>query len=290
MTRRSASRPHVTPKRPPRIWKFWGTSLWGLFVFAAMFAGQIAVVAWFVLRREGPIDLAAAIHVVGGGLTISLSVIMGLPAVLAALWIAIRVSRTPFADYLALRWTSWSNLAIGIGCAGRAGRGLGPAVARDRARGRARLHGRRAEIGAGRRRAVAAGDRVLRRSARHGGVFRARLSLSRLVGIVPAVPGAILLSSLVWTALHLQYDWFFFGEVFSIGLLLGYLRYRSNSTWLTVVVHGLNNLAATLQTSGWRGRADPRRRERTSIHLAKLDCFAALAMTIRPPARSRSAS
>ena len=46
--------------------------------------------------------------------------------------------------------------------------------------------------------------------------------------------GAILLSSLVWTALHLQYDWFFFGEVFSIGLLLGYLRYRSNSTWLTV--------------------------------------------------------
>jgi len=37
----------------------------------------------------------------------------------------------------------------------------------------------------------------------------------------------------VWTALHLQYDWFFFGEVFSIGLLFGYLRYRSNSTWLT---------------------------------------------------------
>ena len=31
--------------------------------------------------------------------------------------------------------------------------------------------------------------------------------------------GAIVLSSLVWTSLHLQYDWFFFGEVFSIGLL-----------------------------------------------------------------------
>ena len=50
----------------------------------------------------------------------------------------------------------------------------------------------------------------------------------------------------MWTALHLQYDWFFFGEVFSIGLLFGYLRYRSNSTWLTIVLHGLNNLAATL--------------------------------------------
>ncbi|MEA2911001.1 MAG: protease family protein, partial [Bradyrhizobium sp.] len=60
--------------------------------------------------------------------------------------------------------------------------------------------------------------------------------------------GAILLSSLVWTVLHLQYDWFFLGEVFSIGLWLGYLRYRSNSIWLTVMVHGVNNLAAVVQT------------------------------------------
>jgi hypothetical protein len=44
----------VTPARhAPRIWKFWGTVLWGLFIFAALFVGQIAVVAWFVLRRKG---------------------------------------------------------------------------------------------------------------------------------------------------------------------------------------------------------------------------------------------
>ena len=67
-----------------------------------------------MLRRGGPIDVAAAVHVVGGGITISLSVITGLPAVLAALWLAIHLSRTPFADYLALRWTSWKNLAIGV--------------------------------------------------------------------------------------------------------------------------------------------------------------------------------
>jgi membrane protease YdiL (CAAX protease family) len=62
------------------------------------------------------------------------------------------------------------------------------------------------------------------------------------------VPGAIVLSSLAWTALHLQYNWFFFFEIFTIGLLLGYLRYRSGSLWLTIVLHGLNNLAATVQT------------------------------------------
>src|SRR6202162_262447 len=110
----AAPAPAVPVQRPPRIWKFWGTALWGLLIFAAMFAGQMAVVAWFVLRREGPIDMAAAIHVVGGGLTISLSVIAGLPAVLAALWLAIRVSRTPFFDYLAPRGPPSTNLLIGV--------------------------------------------------------------------------------------------------------------------------------------------------------------------------------
>src|SRR5580704_14532788 len=112
----AAPAPVLPAQRPPRIWKFWGTALWGVFVFAAMAAGQIAVVAWFVLRQGGPIDLAAGIRdVAGDGLTIALSVILGLPAVLAALWLAIRLSRTPFADYLALRWPSRSNLLIGVG-------------------------------------------------------------------------------------------------------------------------------------------------------------------------------
>ena len=30
-------------RRAPYIWKFWGTALWGLVVFAAMFVGQMAV-------------------------------------------------------------------------------------------------------------------------------------------------------------------------------------------------------------------------------------------------------
>ena len=51
---------HVAPRRRPFVWRFWGTAFWGLFIFAAMFVGQIAVVAWFVLRQGGSIDLASA--------------------------------------------------------------------------------------------------------------------------------------------------------------------------------------------------------------------------------------
>jgi hypothetical protein len=238
----------VTVIRPPRIWKFWGTALWGLFIFAAMFVGQIAVVGWFVLRREGPFDMGAAIHVVGSGLTISLSVIMGLPAVIAASWIAIRPTRTPFSDYLALRGTSWIHFLVGA--VALAALVMGWDVV-------ARATGREVEPGfMGDVLKSARADEALWLlviafciAAPVTEEFFARGFLYRGWSESFLRPvGAIVLSSMVWTLLHLQYDWFFLGEVFSIGLLLGYLRHRFNSTWLTVFVHGLNNLAAVAQT------------------------------------------
>jgi len=240
--------PVIGTQPPPRIWKFWGTALWGLFFFAAMFIGQIGVVAWFILRRGGPIDIAAAIHVGGGGLTISLSVIMGLPAVLAALWIAIRISRTRFSDYLALRWPSWTDLAIGVVAlivlvmgwdllSRAAGREIAPGFMGE-VLNSARADGSLWLLVIAFVVAAPLSEEFFARG------FLYRGWSESFLGPV----GAIILSSLVWTALHLQYDWFFFGEVFSIGLLLGYLRYRFNSTWLTVIVHGLNNLAAVVQT------------------------------------------
>ena len=35
---------HRTRRADSRIWKFWGTALWGLFIFAGMFVGQFAVI------------------------------------------------------------------------------------------------------------------------------------------------------------------------------------------------------------------------------------------------------
>jgi hypothetical protein len=247
--------PVIPAQRRQRIWKFWGTCLWGLLVFVAMFAGQAAVVAYFILIRDGPVDFNAAKEVVGGGLTISLSVIMGLPAVLAALWLAIRISRTPFTEYLALRWTSWSNLAIGIAALVVVVMGWDLL---SRAAGRDATPGFMME--------------VLKSAQADGALWLLMIAFCVAAPVTEELfargflyrgwsesflrpAGAILLSSLVWTALHLQYDWFFFGEVFSIGLLLGYLRYRSNSTLLTMVLHGLNNLAATLQTMWLAGHS-----------------------------------
>src|SRR3954454_15073572 len=98
---------------PPRVWKFWGTSFWGLLLFAAMFAGQFALVAFLFALKGPPFELGSIKTLASSGTIISLSVMMGLPAVLLVLWLATRWSGTPFAQYLALRRTSWSNLAIG---------------------------------------------------------------------------------------------------------------------------------------------------------------------------------
>ncbi|MES2600280.1 MAG: CPBP family intramembrane glutamic endopeptidase [Pseudomonadota bacterium] len=239
----------VSPQgREPRVWKFIGTSLWGLALFGAMFAGQVIVVAWFLISSGEPIDTNSMTVLLSNGRIISLSVIMGLPAILIMLWIATRLSRTPFADYLALRWTSWRMLAVGV-----VSMVLLMVVWEiiSRAAGRESSPGFMIEV-----LKTARADGALWLlvfafcvAAPISEEFFARGFLYRGWSESFLRPGgAILLSSAVWTLMHLQYSWFFLAQVFSIGLLLGYLRYRSNSTWLVVILHGLNNLAATVQT------------------------------------------
>lgn len=234
--------------REPRAWKFIGTSLWGLVLFGAIFLGQISVVGWFLLRAGDGIDAPSMQSLAASGRVISLSVIMGLPAVLLVLWVAIRWSGIPFADYLALRWPSWREFAKGVGSlillmiaceivSRLAGRESSPGFMVEVLK-TARADGALWLLVIAFCVAAPAMEELFARGFLYRGWSESFLR--------PA--GAIILSSLVWTAMHLQYDWFFLGQVFSIGLLFGYLRYRSNSTWLPIVLHGINNLAATVQT------------------------------------------
>jgi membrane protease YdiL (CAAX protease family) len=53
--------------------------------------------------------------------------------------------------------------------------------------------------------------------------------------------GAIVLTSAVWAMNHTQYNWLGRLDIFGMGLALGYFRWRSDSTWLTVMVHSALN-------------------------------------------------
>jgi len=245
-----ASPPALPPRksREPRVWKFVGTSVWGLLLFGALFAGQLAVVLFYLWTGKDAIDSPAMTALISNGRVISLSVVMGMPAVVLAIWIATRWSGVPFADYLALRRPTWRMVAVGVAAlillmvgweivSRLAGRDSSPGFMVD----------------------------VLKTAQADGALwllvfafcvaapiteeFFARGFLYRGWSESFLRPfGAILLSSAVWTIMHMQYNWFFLAQVFSIGLLFGYLRYRTNSTWLTVILHGINNLAATVQS------------------------------------------
>ena len=238
--------------QPPRVWKFWGTALWGVLIFAAMFVGQIGAVVLLVMHRGDPVNMASIQLVGRDPQALALSVIMGLPATLAAVWLATRLKGASFVDYLALRRPSLKQLLLGA---------LGLILivlvweTMSRAMGREATPGFMTDLlKSGRDKGAAVllvlafsiaapvSEEVLARGFLYRGWSESFLR----------VPGAIILSSLVWTVVHLQYDLYFLAEVFSIGLWFGYMRYRSQSLWLTIVLHALNNLTAVVLTM-WLG-------------------------------------
>lgn len=236
----------------PRVWKFWGTALWGLVIFGAMFAGQIGAIVYLAWSRGGPVNLAAMQDVGRDPAALALSVTMGLPTTLAAVWLAIRLKGASFVEYLALRWPSWKQFLLGaIGLlvvvlvwetmSRSLGREATPGVMTDLLKS-GRDKGAAAILVFAFALAAPMSEEVLARGFLYRGWSESFLR----------VPGAIVLSSLVWTVVHLQYDLYFLAEVFSIGLWFGYMRSRANSLWLTIALHALNNLTAVVLTM-WLG-------------------------------------
>ena len=68
------------------------------------------------------------------------------------------------------------------------------------------------------------------------GFFYEGLTQSR---VGPA--GAIVLSSLAWSCLHIQYNLFFIGQVFLLGILFGLARHQTGSLIVPISMHALNN-------------------------------------------------
>ncbi len=65
--------------------------------------------------------------------------------------------------------------------------------------------------------------------------------------------GTIVVTSLLWTVIHIQYDLYDMASIFVIGLLLGLSRFRSRSLYVPIAMHAVNNLVAAIET-GWHVR------------------------------------
>lgn len=58
----------------------------------------------------------------------------------------------------------------------------------------------------------------------------------------------IVVISLLWALIHVQYDWYVVGQIFVFGLLLGWMRWASGSVVLTILLHALINAEGMFET------------------------------------------
>jgi uncharacterized protein len=58
----------------------------------------------------------------------------------------------------------------------------------------------------------------------------------------------IMTTALLWALTHVQYNPYFMAQIFVYGLVLGWFRWESGSTILTMVLHGLVNFEGVLET------------------------------------------
>jgi hypothetical protein len=225
---------------PLRTWDFLETTLVvliadGVFILTGGYALAVMLSMYGGTRTLSPAEFRA-LWMEGRWHGASL-IAAALPTI-AVLWIAIRMAGRGFAEYLALNWPTKRELL----------RALGIMALVLLAEGFVAYY-----VGAAK--TVTDSDLVVRGP---GGL------LTLLIGGCIAGPiveefvvrgfmfrgwsqsflgpiGAIMLTSAVWAMNHTQYDWFGRLEIFGMGLALGYFRWRSDSTWLTVMVHSALN-------------------------------------------------
>jgi hypothetical protein len=228
---------------PMKVWGYWATMAWAV---AAFLIGQFAALGLMLLWRRG--DLPAMLATPYDGVMVTLFILISNPVTVAVLAVAVAFARADFIRYMGLTWPSRRDVAVAIIwlvvliAAGDALLYLG---------GRAlvtpfQLQSYTTAKAEGWLPAMAfaaiifapAGEEIMFRGFLFRGFVRSPRS---------AWPGIVVIS-LLWALLHLQYDWTGMLQIFIIGLFLGRVRWRSGSILLTFLLHALFNLEGTMET------------------------------------------
>jgi uncharacterized protein len=225
--------PSVPASRPPaRTWDFMET------VFVSLIAYGVYTVAGELLFSILAIPDAAKMlspHFGARGFTY----ILASPPAIGVLWIAIRMARRDFVEYLGLNWPTMRQLlramaitAIVLLAEILAGYAIGAQeISPYLYLGANEAGGLFIFLIGGCIAAPVVEEFVIR-----GFMFRG-WSQSFLGPV-----GCIVLTSALWGMMHTHYHWFGRLCIFVTGLALGYFRWRDNSTWLTVMVHSAMNI------------------------------------------------
>jgi uncharacterized protein len=222
---------------------YWATIAWAVVAFLV---GQFAALAIVVFWRAGKIN--AILETPFDGELVTLFILISNPITVAILWLAAWLSKSNPADYLALRWARRQDVVIGVvllvalivlgdGLLYLSGRELVTPF-QLQSYTTAAAEGWLPAMWIAAVIVAPAGEEITFR----GFLFRGFVTSQR-----SAWP-AIIIISMLWAALHIQYDWAGMLQIFIIGLFLGWVRLTSGSVLLTFLLHALFNLEGTVET------------------------------------------
>ncbi len=227
-----------------RIWGYWATLGWALLAFLLGQFIALAVLVWWRLS-----DVNALLRTPFDGATVTLFILVANPITIAVIAVAIRLKGAALAEYLALRWPPMRSVGVGLICL-VALIALGDALLylggyalvtpfQLQSYTTAATEGWLPALLTGAVVVAPAGEEVIFR----GFLFRGWARSDR------STWPAIVVISVLWAALHVQYDWTGIVQIFIIGLFLGWMRWRSQSLLLTFLLHALFNVEGTLETA-----------------------------------------
>ncbi len=228
----------VSRERGP--WGFWASLGWGLFAIASgLFATVVCTGIWMLTHQLHVPDSEDAAF----GTTIGM---VALVVPVAVLGIAVKIRKFSLRDYFAVSRFARRDFVLGVICLtvliavfGAIETLLGfdagskSVEATYRA---AKLAGVLPLLWLAMVVVAPVTEELMFRGFLHRGWAPSWLGVS----------GTILVTSALWAALHQQYNWLGICCVFLMGLIFGWMRQRSASTTLTIVLHALNNLFATV--------------------------------------------
>ena len=235
---------------PCKPWGFWASTGFGFLATIAwalvQWIAAILVLGWLGINSESSAAeiKAASSH----GAMIAAATLGAMPAAIAVIAMAVWLRGCRVTDYLALRWPARSDLLLGFAilaviiplgdfASWFSGRDIVPAFVVDAYKTALASH---AVVSFVLALVVAA---PLMEELLFRGFLLPGYAASKLGPI-----GAVALTSIAWAAMHVQYETFYVVQIFILGCAFGWLRLRSGSTLLTLILHGTVNAVAILQT------------------------------------------
>lgn len=230
-------------EQQPKPWGYLATFAWAV---AAFIAGQIAALSALVLWRHG--DVASLRASPYDGAVVTLSVLVLNPVAIAILMFAVGIRGGNQTSYFALVRPRLRDLVTGlvgivviIALTDVVLYGSGRAIVSEfqtDSYQSAIAEGWLVPLWISAVLVAPTGEELMFRGFLYRGFVRSERA---------AWP-AIVVISLLWAMPHLQYDWTGILEIFIAGLFLGWMRWRSGSTLLTILLHGIFNLEGMFET------------------------------------------